>query len=73
MAAILGRVVRTPTKAKPYKAVLEHEEGPNTEHPVSTVREGEKLIREQTPNPPKRDTWRPASFRGLSDDRDRFF
>jgi hypothetical protein len=58
MAATRGRVVRTPTNAKPYKAVLEHESGAETEHPVFTVREGEDLIKRETPNPPKRDTLR---------------
>ena len=63
MAATRGRVVQTPTKAKPYKVVLEHESSVDTEQSVATMREGETIIREETPTPPKRDTSgdRPAS------------
>lgn len=56
--ATSGRVVQTPTKKKPYKVILEHEGGASTEQPVSTIREGEALIREETPLPPKRNTLR---------------
>ena len=58
MSAKRGHVVQTPTQNEPYKVVLEHEQGPDTEHPVSSIREGEALIRDQTPPPPKRDTSR---------------
>lgn len=63
MAATRGRVVQTPTKAKPYKFVLEHEGRVDTEQSVATMREGEALIKEETPTPPERDTSgdRPAS------------
>ena len=63
MTAKRGRVVQTQTTKKPYKVVLEHEDGIDTEHAVDTVREGEALIRKETPSPPKRDTLRdrPAS------------
>ena len=63
MAASGGRIVQTPTAAKPYKVVLEHDGSPDTEHRVQTMREGEALISEETPNPPKRSTLmdRPAS------------
>ena len=54
MAAIRGRIVQTPGEDKPYKVVLEHEEGEVTEHPVATMREGEELIKRHTPTPPKR-------------------
>lgn len=54
MAAIRGRIVQTPGGDKPYKVVLEHEEGGETEHPVSSMREGETLIKRHTPTPPKR-------------------
>jgi hypothetical protein len=56
MAASRGRVVQTPAGGKPYKVVLEHEGGPDTEEPVCTVREGEDLIKEETPSPPEHDT-----------------
>ena len=57
-----GQVVQTPTKDTPYKVVLEHELGADTESPVSTMREGEALIKKLTPTLPERDTrWdRPA-------------
>jgi len=58
MGATRGRVVQTPTKKKPYKVVLEHEGSPDTEEGVETMREGEALIREETPGPAKRDTSR---------------
>lgn len=56
VSATRGRIVRTPGKEKPYKAVLEHEEGDASEHPVSTIKEGEALIKRKTPRPAKRDT-----------------
>lgn len=63
MAATRGRVVKVPTKDKPYKVVLEHEGTADTEQAVETMREGEALIREETPTPPERDLSRnpPAS------------
>lgn len=56
MAANSGRIVQTPTKKKPYKVVLEHEGSVDTEQGVETMREGEALIREETPTPPKPNT-----------------
>jgi hypothetical protein len=56
MSAIRGHIVQTPRAEQPYKAVLEHEAGPDTEHPVSTMREGEAYIRDKTPAPAKRDS-----------------
>jgi hypothetical protein len=58
MAATRGRIVQTPTKAMAYKVVLEHDGALDTEHPVSTMREGEALIRLETPTPPERDASR---------------
>ncbi len=58
MTATRGRVVQTPTEDRPYKVVLEHEGSADTEQGVETMREGEALIREKTPRPPKRDTSR---------------
>jgi hypothetical protein len=54
-SASRGHIVQTPTKEQPYKVVLEHENSPDTEHAVGTVREGESLIRDQTPAPAPRD------------------
>jgi hypothetical protein len=58
MSSTRGHVVQTPSGKKPYKVVLEHESGEDTEHAVSTVREGEALIQKKTPTPPPRDTSR---------------
>lgn len=56
MAATGGYVVLTPGEKEPYKVVLEHEGKDDTEQPVATVKEGEALIEQETPSPPKRDT-----------------
>jgi hypothetical protein len=58
MAATSGRIVKTPTKKKPYKVVLNHEGAADSEQAVETMREGEALIREETPTPPKPNTSR---------------
>lgn len=42
-----ARVVRTQGGETPYKVILEDDEQGRSEHPVSTVREGEALIRER--------------------------
>jgi hypothetical protein len=55
MSATRGHIVQTPTKDEPYKVVLEHDDGPDTECPAATIREGEALIRDQTPSPAERD------------------
>lgn len=41
---------------KPYKVVLEKDGEANIEKPVTTMREGEALIKRGTPTPPERDT-----------------
>lgn len=54
MGVIGGRVVKTPKADQPYKVVLEYEGGSaETEHPVSSVREGEVLIRQRSPSLPR--------------------
>lgn len=54
-----SRVVLTPGEAKPYKVVLERETKGHAEYPVSTIREGEALIRDNLPTPmaPRSDAW----------------
>jgi hypothetical protein len=49
--ATRGHVVLTPDDDLPYKVVLEHEQGENTEQPVSTIREGGALITKTIPTP----------------------
>lgn len=56
--AISGRIVLTPEKSLPYKVVLEHEEGADSEYEVASVRAGEKLIRDHLPKPPAPDLLR---------------
>ena len=51
MIASRGHVVVTPGEAQPYKVVLEHDRTSDTEHPVSTVSEGEIYIRSKRPVP----------------------
>jgi hypothetical protein len=45
IAVIRAHVVVTSGEPKPYKVVLEHQQTHDTEHSVSSVREGEAFIR----------------------------
>lgn len=54
--ATRGHVVQTLGGVEPYKVVLEHESGADTEQSVSSVRAGEQLIRKNTPQPRRRNT-----------------
>jgi hypothetical protein len=47
-----GKVVLTRGQRHPYKVVLEHECGEQSEHPVGTIKEGEALIRSRVLPPP---------------------
>ena len=47
MAVSSGRIVITRGAEKPYKVILEHEPSGTSEHPVSTIAEGEALIRQR--------------------------
>lgn len=47
-----SRIVVTPGEKQPYKVVLERETKGVSEHPVSTMREGEALIRDNEPTRP---------------------
>jgi len=49
MSDMPGRVVLTPNSLHPYKVVLNHPCEGQTEFAVSTIREGEALIREKAP------------------------
>jgi hypothetical protein len=52
MGVIGGRVVLTEDGQHPYKVVLEYEgDAGESEHPVATMREGERLIKERSPMP----------------------
>ena len=58
MSAKSGYMVETRSSKQRYKAVLNHELGPQTEHAFSTIREGEAFIRRNIPTPPAPDTSR---------------
>ena len=45
LEVVKASVVCTPGAEQPYKAVLHYRDGRCAEHPVSTVRDGEALIR----------------------------
>jgi len=40
-----GRMVLTPGRAEPYKAVLMYEDGHTSEHPFHCLKEGEAFLR----------------------------
>lgn len=61
MGVTRGRIVLTANAQYPYKVVLEHD-GRESEHPVSTVREGEALIRSRIPSPATAPSRREGSF-----------
>jgi len=58
MRAKSGRIVQTPDATMPYKVVLDHEDGEDTEAACATIREGEAMIRRSTPRPTRRDASR---------------
>ena len=61
MSATRGHIVQTRTKDEPYKVIMEHEDGTVTETPAATIKEGEALIRDQTPTPAERDKSRESN------------
>ena len=65
MRATAGRLVRTPGSSLPYKVVLSHRGGAQTERGFATVREAEAFIRRNTPAPPARSTLYDRDARGI--------
>jgi len=53
MNATSGYIVQVSTGG--YKVVLNHDDGDDTEQLCATMREGEAMIRRNTPRPPERD------------------
>ncbi len=45
-----GNVITTPNGSLPYKVIFQLGDKIISEHPVSSMREGEALIKEQLPN-----------------------
>ena len=58
MHAKSGYIVQTRGGAFPYKVVFDHEEGPDTSQGCATIREGQAIIRRNTPTPPSPNTLR---------------
>jgi hypothetical protein len=56
MHAKSGRIVQVSRDI--FKVVLTHEDGSETEQPCVTMRDGEAIIRRNTPTPPARDVSR---------------
>jgi hypothetical protein len=56
--ATSGYIVQTHEASMPYKVVFNHVGKDDTEQPCATMREGEAIIRRNTPMPPKKDTLR---------------
>ena len=54
MSSTAGRIVRTPGGALPYKVVMSHCGGTETERGFATMREAEAFIRRNTPIPAAR-------------------
>jgi hypothetical protein len=55
MHAKSGRVVQV--SLDNLKVVLTHEDGSETEQPCATMRDGEAIIRRNTPTPAAKDAW----------------
>jgi hypothetical protein len=51
MSSERGRIVHTPGSDLPYKAILTHDAGENTERAFATMREAEAFIKRNTPVP----------------------
>ena len=58
MHAKSGYIVQTREAEEPYKVVFSHDDGPDTEQACRTIREGQAIIRRNTPTPPSQNTFR---------------
>jgi hypothetical protein len=56
MSSERGRIVQTPETDLPYKVILTHDVGQDTEHAFATMREAEAFIKRNTPVPAARRT-----------------
>jgi hypothetical protein len=57
MSSRFGRIVRDPSAERPYRVILSHDEGPESQRAFATMREAEAFIRRNTPRPRARDTF----------------
>jgi hypothetical protein len=65
MSATAGRIVRTPGSTFPYKVVLSHGRGAQTERGFATMRAAEAFIRRNTPVPTARRTLYDRDAQGI--------
>lgn len=56
MSSERGKIVQTSDTDRPYKAILSHDAGQDTEHAFATMREAEAFIKRNTPVPAARRT-----------------
>jgi hypothetical protein len=56
MSSERGKIVHTPGSDLPYKAILAHDAGDDTERDFATMREAEAFIKRNTPVPTARRT-----------------
>lgn len=52
-----GRILRTSDRAKPYIAILTHDQCAETQRSFATMQEAEAFIRRHTPQPRPRSTF----------------
>jgi hypothetical protein len=57
MSSRFGRIVRYPGAEQPYKVILSHDVGTESERAFGTMREAEAFIRRNTPRPRPRSTF----------------
>jgi hypothetical protein len=57
MSSRFGRIVRTSDAARPYRAILTHDQCAETECSFGSMREAEAFIRRNTPRPKARSTF----------------
>lgn len=57
MSSMYGRIVRTSDSARPYTAIMTHDQCAETQSSFATMREAEDFIRRNTPRPKPRSTF----------------
>jgi hypothetical protein len=57
MSSRFGRIVRGPAGPKPYKVILSHDQGAESERGFATMRDAEAFVRRNTPRPKARSTF----------------
>jgi len=57
MSSRFGRIVRDPAGQKPYKVILTHDQGAESERAFITMRDAEAFVRRNTPRPKARSTF----------------